>query len=208
MPKHRRDRGVELDQLVALVVLPDRVAVGDILAVGARSRRVQRHRFVRLDRLQRVDHVLDVELEVLGQLIDRRGATVLAGETLLGVAHLQRALLSAARNVNGPARVAEVAAHLAKDRRHRERRERMTAIGVVSIHGLQQPQRRDLEQILERLRRTSVAACQAACERHVQPYQSFTRGGLAVSLPAHEQLPRLIGRARSSARCRIRLRGY
>src|SRR6202035_4274302 len=125
----------------------------------------------------------------------------------LRVAHLQGALLRPARHVQRPSRVAEVAAHLAEDRRHGERRERVAPARVVAVKRLQEPERGDLEQVLERLRGTSVAAREAACERHGALHQGFAGCDVPVALPANEQPARILGAVGDSRRCRLRWRG-
>ncbi len=161
---------VELHQLVALVLAADQVPVGGArIVVGAGTRRVQRDRLVGLDRLQRVDHLLGVELEVLGQLVGGGRVAALVGDALLRVAHLQRALLRAAGHVHRPAGVAEVAAHLAEDRRDGEGLEGVAAFDVVAVHRLEQAERGDLKQVLEGLGGAAVAPRQAASERHEAP---------------------------------------
>ena len=57
-------------------------------------------------------------------------------------------LLEVARGAHGPALVAEVALELAQDRRRRKGRERDAAIGIEAVDRLQQPERRDLDEIL------------------------------------------------------------
>src|SRR5688572_32486435 len=63
----------------------------------------------------------------------------------------QRQLLQVARNPDSPALVAEMALQLSRDRRHSERRERVTACGVETFDGLQQAHGRDLNEVIQRL---------------------------------------------------------
>src|SRR5205085_11539874 len=121
------------------------------------------------------DDLLGAELEILRQLVGRGRAPPSRSEPLLGVADLQRALLMPTRDMHRPARVTEVTAHLAQDRRDGKGRERVSEIGIKSLYGLQQAQQRHLEQVVEGLRRAVVAARERSRERHVL---------------AHERLPR------------------
>src|SRR5262249_53317323 len=158
---------VQLDQLIALVLTAQALAIrGDCFLVGPRPGSVERERLVCLNCRERVEDVFYVELEVLRELADRRGPTSRAGQTLVCVTDLPGALLGLARHVTRPATVAEVASHLAEDRRHGERRERASAPGVEAIDCLEQPERGDLEQVFERLGGTAIAPREAARKRH------------------------------------------
>ena len=68
--------------------------------------------------LQSVEDILDVELEILGQLEHRGRAVEAAREQLLCLLDLDGTLLRAARDVDGPAEIAEVALELTEDRRY------------------------------------------------------------------------------------------
>ena len=72
----------------------------------------------------------------------------------------------------------------------------MAELGVEAVERLQQAHRCDLQQVLEGLRGAAVAPGEAACERHEPLHQRFPRRGVAVLLPAHEQLARVLGRPR------------
>jgi hypothetical protein len=82
------------------------------------------------------------------------------------VVDLHDPLLHPARDVHGPAGVAEVALELAEDRRHRVARERVAALHVVAVDRLDQAERRDLDQVVERLVAALVAAGELPGERH------------------------------------------
>ena len=75
----RRDHSrVLLHQLVALVVVAERVAVARRVILAKGPPGVKRERLVCLAGLERVDHLLLVELEVDGDLVDGRRAAVLS----------------------------------------------------------------------------------------------------------------------------------
>ena len=60
-------------------------------------------------------------------------------------------LLQPARHLDGPALVAEIALDLADDRRRRVRRELDAALEIEAVDRLEQADRSDLDQIVERL---------------------------------------------------------
>ena len=108
--------------------------------------------------LERVQHVLDAELQVLGQLVDGRGTTGLRRQPLVGLLDLEGLLLGATGNVHGPPEIPEVALQLSEDRGHRERRERGSAFGVEAVDRLHKPEAGHLEKIVEWLPRSGVTA--------------------------------------------------
>jgi len=143
---------------------------------------------------QRVDDLLDIHLEVLRELVDGGSPAALVREALLGVAHLQRALLGATGHVHRPARVAEVTAHLTEDGGHRKRGERVAPQGIEAVQCLQQAQRCDLEEIVKWLGGAVITPGQAACQRHEARHQRLARLAVAVLVPAVKQL--LLSRTR------------
>ena len=108
---------------------------------------------------------------------------------------LDRQLLEVARDADRPALVAEVALDLAEDRRHRERRERRLAGRVEAVDRLQQPERRDLDQVVELLAAALVAAGELARQRQEPRDERLARGGVALAVVAHQQ-PAVLVRAR------------
>ena len=66
-----------------------------------------------------------------------------------------------------PAAVAEVALDLADDRRHGVRLERHAAVEVEAVDRLDQPDRADLDQVVERFALAGIAAGDRPHERHV-----------------------------------------
>ena len=129
---------------------------------------------------------------MLGDLVGRRRAAELARQVLDRVVDLHHALLHAARHVHGPAVVAEVALELAEHRRHRVGGERRLARGVEAVDRLDQPERRDLDQIVERLVGAPVAARHPAREREQARDELLARGLVAVAVVAEQQPPVLL----------------
>jgi hypothetical protein len=96
--------------------------------------------------------------------------------------------------------VAEVALQLAEDARDREARERGAPGRVVAVDSLDQPDARDLQQVVERLAGARVADGQPACERQAPPDQLVAGGevpALAVALEQARLLETLPGGAES-----------
>ena len=108
--------------------------------------------------------------------------------------HAHRHLLQVARDAHRPALVAEVALELAEDRRDGERRERRLALGVEAIDRLEQPERRDLDQVVELLAAALVAPCELACERQEALHELLARGRVVLAVVADQQ-PSILLRA-------------
>ena len=105
---------------------------------------------------------------------------------------LQRELLQVARHADRPGAVAEVALDLAEDRRDRVGGERDLALGVEAVDRLDQADRRDLEEVVERLARALVAAGELARQRQEALDELLARPGVAGAV-AQEQLAVLAG---------------
>ncbi len=97
-------------------------------------------------------------------------------------------LLQVARRAHVPGRVAEVAAQLAEDRRDRVGREREPALRVPAVHRLDQADRGDLDEVIERLARSPVAQGERAGERHVALDQLLAGPLVALLDEPHEPL--------------------
>ena len=82
-------------------------------------------------------------------------------QVLLRVVDHLRELLEPARHVHRPPVVAEVTSELAQDRGHCERLKGISALAVVAVDRLEQAQRGDLQQVLERLGGAPVATRQS-----------------------------------------------
>jgi hypothetical protein len=94
--------------------------------------------------------------------------------------------------VHGPAVVAEVALELAEHRRHGVRREGGLARRVESVDRLDEPERRDLDQVVERLVRAPVAARHPPGERQQPRHELLARGLVTVAVITDEQPPVLL----------------
>jgi hypothetical protein len=83
--------------------------------------------------------------------------------------------------------VAVVALELARDRRHRERRELAAALGVEAVDRAEQRDAGDLGQVVVGLGAALVAAGQAPGERQEALEQLVARGEVAEAVVAAEQ---------------------
>src|SRR5205807_2035348 len=100
----------------------------------------------------------------------------------------QRPLLEIAGDVDRPALVAEVALELADDRGSGEAREFLAAPRLESLDGVQQPDRGDLDEVIQWLAAVYVAQSELARERQKAPDQLLPDGRLAVQVVGLEQL--------------------
>ena len=97
---------------------------------------------------------------------------------------LEGELLEVARHADGPRPVAEVALELAEDRRDGVAREGDVALGVEAVDRLDQAERRDLDEVLQRLLGALVATRELAGERQEALDQRLARRRIAVVLMA------------------------
>ena len=88
-----------------------------------------------------------------------------------------------------PALVAEVALQLAQDRGRGVARELRAALGLEAVDGLDQPEARHLDQVVERLVRVGVAQRQVARERQEPLGQLLARGEVALAVVPDQELP-------------------
>ncbi len=92
-------------------------------------------------------------------------------------ADLHPQLLQPPRHPDGPALVAEVALDLADDRGRRVGGELHAAIGVEAVDGLDEPDRADLDEVLEGLAAVAEAAGAVLDQRQVQVHQRVAGAG-------------------------------
>ena len=142
--------------------------------------RVERAHGAALGGLQRLDDLLGLALEPLGEVGDGRLAAELAPQRLARLLERQAELLQVARRAHVPGRVAEVAPQLAEDRRHGVGREREPALRVPAVDGLDEADGGDLDQVVERLAGAPVAQRERAGERHVALDQLLARAFVAA----------------------------
>ena len=149
----------------------DAVAVLVVLA-----RAVERDRAVGAGGLARLEHLLERARRARWAISPGVAArpSSRASSSLSGL-ELDRELLQVARHAHRPALVAEVALELAEDGRDGEARERGLAARVEAVDRLQQPERGDLDQVVERLAAALVAAGELARERQEALHELLAR---------------------------------
>src|SRR3954470_3493216 len=184
----RAQQHAMLGELEALVVAADRVERAGAVGEGL----VERHHPVGVRRPQRVEHLLNAGAERVAHLLHGRRAAELARERLAAAHDARAQLLDVARDAEHPAAVAEVALELARDRRNRERREAHVARDVEAVDRLQQSQRRDLLEVVERLALAGVATRETARERQHSLGELGARGTVSVLVPPAQELADLI----------------
>jgi hypothetical protein len=89
--------------------------------------------------------------------------------------------------VHRPPVVAEIALELAEHRRHGIRRERGLPRGVETIDGLDEPEGRDLHEVVERLVRAPVPARHPPGQRQQPLHQLLPRRLIPMAVVADEQ---------------------
>src|SRR4051794_39486151 len=168
-----------------------------VVVVVATTARPARERDGRIGRagFHRFEHLLRRRLEFSRDLGDRRRALELDRQALDRAGHLRVELLQAARHPDGPALVAEVALDLADHVRRRVGGERDLALEVVAVDRLQQADRADLLDVLERLAAAGVAPRERPHQREVALHELLASARVAANVVALEQLAVGLGRA-------------
>src|SRR5712691_7631386 len=190
----RREHGPVLGDLVLVLLGADRLERVELAVVVLPAGGRQRERAVGAAALERLEHLLLLDPGRLRQLGDRRRAAELDGQLLDEARELDVELLEPARDADRPALVAEVALDLADDVRRRIGRQLDAAVEVEAVDRLDQPDRADLDEVLELLAAVAVAARERADERHVLLDQLLARGQVALLVvAAEEDLVALLG---------------
>jgi len=188
------DGHAALDELEALLYDPERLGVAVALLVAA-PRRLEGDRVVGVGGVHGLDHLLVGDLHRRCDLGDRGGAAERAAQLRGGLVDLEHALLHAPGHVHSPAAVAKVALELAEDRRDSVAREGHPALGVEAVHRLDQADARDLEEVVEGLVGSVVAAGELARQGH----EAGDRASRAPGSPARSlSNSRWVSRARAS----------
>ena len=142
---------------------------------------------------------------MLGQLGDRRRMPELDVELLDRAVDREVEFLQPARNLDGPALIAEIALDLADDRRRRVGRELDAALEIEAVDRFEQPDRADLDQIVERFAAIGELDRQVARQVEVRD-DEFAAQPLVLGLPASDRGPlSSSGRARKVGEASERL---
>ena len=172
---------------------------------------MQRARRVRVHRVERVDRLFLLDARRRGELGDRRRAAELGRELVEHPGEAEAELLEASWHVHRPRLVAEVTANLADDRRHRVAREVDAAVDVEPVDGLDEADRPDLDEILERLAAARVPQGERADERHELDERPVAGFGSPSRWKATSSASTSVSMTRGSSpwvrRLRVRARG-
>ena len=117
-------------------------------------------------RVERVDHVLLLDGGELGELGDRRRPAEARRQLVEDARQADAQLLHPPRHVHRPCPVAEVPADLPHDRRHAVARELDPPRDVEPVDRLDQTERTDLHEVLERLAASGVSPGERPHQRH------------------------------------------
>src|SRR3954468_6283078 len=208
-----REHRAVLRDVVLVLLGADRLERVELLTILLAATRRQRQRGVRPAGLEGLEHLLFLDAGALRELRDRRRAAELDGQLLDEPRQLHVQLLQAARHAHRPALVAEVPFDLADDVRRRVRRQLDAAVEIEAVDRLDQPDRADLNEILELLAAVRVPPRERAYERHVLLDQLLARGDVALLVIAPEELavvtrhaapPPRASAAPPNGRCRAR----
>ena len=160
-----------------------------MLAFVGDVRRVEGDRRVGVCRFQAFQHVFLGELEMNSKLGHGRCPAVALGQFGSGLVERELELLQPPRHPDRPALVAEVPLDLPHDGRSRIRRELHTAPEVEPVDRLDQPDRGDLDEVVERLAAVAEPPGEVFDQREVQLDQLVAdRAALGVVLGQHGEL--------------------
>src|SRR5579864_1651873 len=175
-----REHGAVLGDLVLVLLAADRLErVERVLPFPAAAGR-ERECGVGATRFERLEHLFLGRARRLRELRDGRRTAELHRQLLHQARELHVQLLQAARHADGPALVAEVTLDLADDVRRRIRRQLDASLEIEPVDRLDQPDRADLDEILELLAAVRVAARERPHERHVLLDQLLARMQVAL----------------------------
>src|SRR5581483_2888177 len=148
----------------------------------------ERLRGVRAARFQGLDYLFLLDACGLGQLRDRRRPLELRAHVLDQAREHLVQLLEPPRDVHRPGAVAEMPLDLADDRRHGVRPEEDPSLEVEPVDRLDQPDRRDLDEVVELLAAARVPARDRPRERQVHLDELVARALVSPLVIRAEQL--------------------
>src|SRR4051812_30216513 len=176
-----------LGDLVLVLLGSERLEGVEVAVVVLPRPRRERERAVGPAALERLEHFLFRDLGSLGELGDRGRAPELDRQLLEQPGELDVQLLEAARHAHRPAAVAEVTLDLADDVRRRIGGQLDAAVDVEAVDRLDQPDRADLNEVLELLAAVGVPAGQGTDERHVLLDQLLAGSQVSVLVVAAQE---------------------
>ena len=158
-----------LDEVELVVVAGDARAVARRLILVSVDGHVERCRMDGGGGLERVQDLLDSDPKRRGEFAWSGRATELERELLDGPLHGEGTIFVGARDVHGPAEVAEVVLQLTDDRGYGKCRERRPSFWVKAVDRVQQSDARDLGEVVKRLGASVISPREAVCEREEPP---------------------------------------
>ena len=129
----------------------------DLLALLGAEARGEARGAVGRPGLERLEDILRLAVEGVGQLVDGWAPAQVVGELLAGRLQLEVQVLEATAHPHRPRAVAEVPSQLADDGGDRERREPHVEGGIEAIDRLHEREVRDLGEVVRRLATTREA---------------------------------------------------
>src|SRR4051794_22838571 len=171
---------------VAGVLAAHEVAeLGRLLAVADGGR--ERRGGVGDDRLAGLQHLLELETRVIGELLDRGRAAERVRQLRGRALDEQRVLLEGARRADGPAAVTEMPAQLPEHRGQRIAGERRAIVRIEAVDRLEQPEAGDLDKVVEGLATPRVVVGRVAGQRQVAPDELLAHPQVARGRVAAQQ---------------------
>src|SRR5918996_3120364 len=183
----RGEHGAVFAHLVFVLDLAERLERVEIRVAVAGGGGRKREGRVCLAALPRPEDLFLFHSRRLGEVGDRRRALKLHRELLEQVRQADVQLLEPTRDAHRPALVAEVALDLADDVRRGVGGELDAALDVEAVDRLDEPDRADLDEVLELLAAVRVAPRQRPHERHVLLDQLLARSEVQVLVVAAEE---------------------
>ena len=159
------------------------IAVAVLLVV---ARAVERDGAVGAGGLAGLEHLLGGDADVLSDLGRGGRPAELAAQILGRALDADGHLLQVTRDAHGPAAVSEVTLELTEDRGHRERGKGRRAVRLEPVDGLQQSERRDLHEVVQRLPATLIAPRKLPREREEPLDERLPGREVAVAVVALE----------------------
>jgi hypothetical protein len=124
-------------------------------------------------RCQGVEDIIGGDLQMRGDFIHRWAPAQWTREVADSATDVGLGVLKPSRHSNRSQAIAKVPADLTENRWRRKGRERCSPRGVESIDGLDEPDHRDLLQVVERLPSARIAPREGTRKRHVREHLPF-----------------------------------
>ena len=151
------------------------------------------------DGIHREDDLLAREVEIAGDLLDRRFALGVGHELFTRLQHLIGRVAHGARDADG-AVVAQIAADLSDDHRHAVGRKAHVLADVEVVDGFDEPDAADLKQVVDVLAPPEKALDDRQHQPEIAADELLTRGAVALLRPAQQRRHLLVFQHRQTRR--------